>query len=193
MVGVARTLRYVALREDLRDRVRAEGDAQKKVVESMAPGEVLVIEARGVTEAGTIGDILAARVLALGGVGIVTDGGVRDTPGVTELEIATYYRATNAASLWHRHVPLDFDVPITCAGVLVMPGDVIVGDGEGALVIPAAMADDIAREALKVEEREAWALQRVKDGESIRGIYPLSEDRRADFEQWHRSRDQEPS
>jgi 2-keto-4-pentenoate hydratase/2-oxohepta-3-ene-1,7-dioic acid hydratase in catechol pathway/regulator of RNase E activity RraA len=193
MVGVARTLRYVALREDLRDRVRAEGDAQKKVVESVAPGEVLVIEARGVTEAGTIGDILAARVLALGGVGIVTDGGVRDTPGVTELEIATYYRATNAASLWHRHVPLDFDVPITCAGVLVMPGDVIVGDGEGALVIPAAMADDIAREALKVEEREAWALQRVKDGESIRGIYPLSEDRRADFEQWHRSREKEPS
>jgi len=193
MVGVARTLRYVALREDVRDRVRAEGDAQKKVVESITPGEVLVMEARGVTEAGTIGDILAARVLGLGGAGIVTDGGVRDTPGVTELDIATYYRAANAASLWHRHVPLDVDVPITCAGVLVMPGDVMVGDGEGVLVIPAAMADEVAREALEVEEREAWALERVKGGESIRGIYPISDDRQADFEQWRRNRDPEHS
>ncbi|MFL5847044.1 MAG: fumarylacetoacetate hydrolase family protein [Solirubrobacteraceae bacterium] len=193
MVGVARTLRYVALREDVRDQVRASGDAQKKVVESIKPGEVLVMEARGVIEAGTIGDILAARVLALGGAGIVTDGGVRDTPGVTELDISTYYRAANATSLWHRHVPLDIDVPITCAGVLVMPGDVIVGDAEGALVIPAGLADDVAREALEVEVREAWALERVQAGESIRGIYPLSDDRLAEFEQWRRNRDQESS
>lgn len=191
MVGVARTLRYVALREDVRDEVRAQGDAQKKVVESIRPGEVLVMEARGETGAGTIGDILAARVLALGGAGIVTDGGVRDTPGVTELDVPTYFRVANATSLWHRHVPLDIDVPVTCAGVLVMPGDVVVGDAEGALVIPAAMAVDVAREALEVEEREAWALERVEAGESIRGIYPISQDRLPDFERWRQTREQE--
>jgi 5-oxopent-3-ene-1,2,5-tricarboxylate decarboxylase / 2-hydroxyhepta-2,4-diene-1,7-dioate isomerase len=193
MVGRARTLRYVAMREDVRDEVRSAGDAQKRVVESVAPGEVLVMEARGVTEAGTIGDILAARVLALGGAGIVTDGGVRDTPGVTELAVPTYYRAANAASLWHRHVPLDVDIPITCAGVLVMPGDVIVGDGEGVVVIPAAMADEVARDAVEVEEREAWALERVRSGETIRGVYPISDDRLGEFEQWRKQRDQEHS
>ena len=112
---------------------------------------------------------------------------------MSELDIATYYRAANATSLWHRHVPLDVDIPITCAGVLVMPGDVIVGDGEGVLVIPANMADEVAREALEVEEREAFALDRVKSGESIRGIYPLSTDRLEEFEQWRRNRDQESS
>src|SRR6202012_1596522 len=100
---------------------------------SVSAGDVLSMEARGETGAGTIGDILAARVLARGGAGIVTDGGVRDTPGVTELDIPPYCRAANASSLWNAHIPLDVDVPITCAGVLVMPGDVIVGDAEGVV------------------------------------------------------------
>ncbi len=89
------------------------------------------MEARGEAGAGTIGDILAARVLARGGAGIVTDGGVRDSPGVAGLAIPTYCQGPNAASLWLAHIPLDVDVPITCAGVLVMPGDVVVGDAGG--------------------------------------------------------------
>ena len=175
--------------------MRAEGDAQKKVVESIKPGEVLIMEARGDIERGhDRRHPGGAGRWRRGGAGIVTDGGVRDTPGVSELDIATYYRAANAASLWHRHVPLDIDVPITCAGVLVMPGDVIVGDAEGVLVIPAALADEVAqRRARGQEEREAFALERVKAGESIRGIYPLSDDRRDDYERWRRNRDQESS
>src|SRR5439155_4366241 len=125
------------------------------------------------------------------GAGIVTDGGVRDTPGVTELDLPTYFKVANATSLWHRHVPLDIDVPVTCAGVLVMPGDVVVGDGDGVLVIPAGMAADVAREALEVEEREAWALERVKAGEAIRGIYPISDERLPEFEQWRQTREKE--
>ena len=184
MVGYARTLRYVAIRADVRTAMQGTEDAQKRAVESIGAGDVLVMEARGESGAGTIGDILAARVRARAGAGIVTDGGVRDTPGVTELDIPTYYRAANASSLWNAHIPLDVDVPITCAGVLVMPGDVIVGDAEGVVVLPFALAEEIAHAAVEVEEREAFALERVKAGESFRGLYPLSDERRSEYETW---------
>ena len=148
MVGYAHTLRYVALREDVRDARKGGEDAQKLAVETVSPGDVLIMEARGEAGAGTIGDILAARVLARGGAGIVTDGGVRDTPGRRRSSaIPTYFQAPNAASLWLKHIPLDVDVPITCAGTLVMPGDVIVGDAEGVVVLPAALAEEIAHDA----------------------------------------------
>jgi len=188
MVGYARTLRYVAIRADVRTAMQGTEDAQKRAVESIGAGDVLVMEARGESGAGTIGDILAARVRARAGAGIVTDGGVRDTPGVTELDIPTYYRAANASSLWNAHIPLDVDVPITCAGVLVMPGDVIVGDAEGVVVLPFALAEEIAHAAVEVEEREAFALERVKAGESFRGLYPLSDERRSEYETWRARR-----
>jgi 2-keto-4-pentenoate hydratase/2-oxohepta-3-ene-1,7-dioic acid hydratase in catechol pathway/regulator of RNase E activity RraA len=193
MVGYARTLRYVALRADVRESMQGTEDAQKRLVESVTADDVLVMEARGETGAGTIGDILAARVLARGGAGVVTDGAVRDTPGVTELDLPTYYGAANGSSLWNAHIPLDLDVPVTCAGVLVMPGDVIVGDAEGVVVLPSALAEEIAHAAAEVEEREAFALERVKAGESFRGLYPLSEERRGDYENWKAKRSEDPS
>ncbi|HEY6760778.1 MAG TPA: fumarylacetoacetate hydrolase family protein [Baekduia sp.] len=189
MVGYAHTLRYGALREDVRDARKGGEDAQKLAVETVSPDDVLVMEARGEPGAGTIGDILAARVLARGGAGIVTDGGVRDSPGVTALGIPTYFQGPNAASLWVKHVPLDVDVPITCAGTLVMPGDVVVGDAEGVVILPAHLAEEIAHDALEQEEREAWALERVQDGESTRGVYPLSAERRAEYDRWRAHRD----
>jgi regulator of RNase E activity RraA len=189
MVGYARTLRYGAPREDVRGRTRGR-DVQKTTIESISPGDVLVIEARGVRDAGTIGDILAARALARGAAGIVTDGGVRDSPGVAELEIPTYYAAAAAASLWLSHQPLDCDLPITCAGVLVEPGDVVVGDAEGAIVLPAAMAEEIAHDAVEQESREAFALERVRAGEATPGLYPLTDARRGDYEAWRAARDQ---
>jgi 5-oxopent-3-ene-1,2,5-tricarboxylate decarboxylase/2-hydroxyhepta-2,4-diene-1,7-dioate isomerase len=193
MVGYAHTLRYVAARADVREALKGGLDAQKRAVESVAPGDVLIMEARGVLTAGTIGDILAARVLVLGGAGIVTDGGVRDTAGVTELDVPTYYAAANASTSWNAHVPLDVDIPITCAGVLVMPGDVIVGDSEGVVVLPFTLAEEIAYAALEVEELEAFALERVKAGESFRGLYPLSEERRPDYENWKAKRSEDPT
>jgi 5-oxopent-3-ene-1,2,5-tricarboxylate decarboxylase/2-hydroxyhepta-2,4-diene-1,7-dioate isomerase len=193
MVGYARTLRYVAIRADVREAMKGSEDAQKRAVESVAPGDVLIMEARNETGAGTIGDILAARVLARGGTGIVTDGGVRDTPGVTELDIPTYYRIANGASLWSAHIPLDVDGPITCAGVLVMPGDVAVGDAEGVVILPAALGEEIAHDAYEVEQRESFALERVKAGESFRGLFPLSPERQPDYESWRSQRPQEQS
>jgi regulator of RNase E activity RraA len=192
MVGYAHTLRYVPIRADVREAMKGSEDAQKRAIESVSPDDVIVMDARGEISAGTIGDILAARVLARGGAGIVTDGGVRDTPGVAELEIPTYHRAAHAASLWSAHIPLDVDVPISCAGVLVMPGDVIVGDAEGVVVLPAALAEEIAHDALEVEGKEAFALERVQAGESFRGLFPLSSARQDDYERWRVQQPKEP-
>ena len=183
LLGYAHTLRYVPLREDVA--AAATGlNAQKRAVESIAPEDVLVIDARGEAGAGTIGDILAARVLARGGTGIVTDGGLRDSPTVAALEIPTYYQAPHAAVLGLLHHPLEADVPIACGGTLVFPGDVVVGDAEGVLVLPAALAEQVAHDALEQEEREEWALERVQAGDSVVGAYPLEEPRRAEFEAW---------
>ncbi len=192
MVGRARTLRYGALRSDVREAMRGAEDAQKRIVESIAPGDVLVMEARGETGAATIGDILAARIRHRGGTGIVTDGGVRDTPGVAALDIPTYFQVPNASSLWARHIPLDVDLPVTCAGVLIMPGDVMVGDAEGVVALPASLAEEIARDALEQEHREEWALERITAGESIRGVFPLSAERQADYERWRQAQPEEP-
>jgi 5-oxopent-3-ene-1,2,5-tricarboxylate decarboxylase / 2-hydroxyhepta-2,4-diene-1,7-dioate isomerase len=190
MVGYARTLRYVALREDVRDAAPAGLNAQKAAVEAIEPGEVLVMEAREDAGAGTIGDILAARVLARGGTGIVTDGGLRDSPAVGALDIPTYFQAPHGSVLGLIHFPLASQVPITCGGVLVMPGDVIVGDAEGVVCVPAAMAEEVAHDAAEQELREEWALERVQAGDSVDGTFPMAPERRDEFEAWRAARTQ---
>ena len=188
LLGYAHTLRYVPLREDVRDADTAELNAQKSAVESISEDEVLVIDARGEETAGTIGDILALRALRRGANGIVTDGGLRDSPAIAELDIPTYFKAVHAAVLGIVHFPLETNVPVACGGVLVMPGDVIVGDAEGVVVVPAAMAEEVAHDALEQEEREEWAYERVDAGESVRGVFPIGADREAEFEAWRAQR-----
>jgi 5-oxopent-3-ene-1,2,5-tricarboxylate decarboxylase / 2-hydroxyhepta-2,4-diene-1,7-dioate isomerase len=184
LLGRAKTLRYVPLREDVRDQNRSELNAQKAAIESIGPGEVLVIDARGEPNAGTIGDILAARAAFRGASGIVTDGGIRDSAALAKLEIPTYFLQPHPAVLGVAHFPLESDVPIACGGALVMPGDVLVGDADGVIVIPAHLAEEVALDALEQERREQWALERVQAGESVRGVYPLSDVRRAEYEAW---------
>ena len=184
MVGRARTLRYVALREDVQAQYASGLNAQRRVVESMRPGEVLVIEARGVPDAATIGDIYATRAFKLGATGIVTDGALRDTPAIVDMHMPVYHYASHGATYGRMHMPFSVDEPITCAGVFVMPGDVMVGDGEGVVVIPQALLDEVLRDALAQEERERFALERVSAGEPTIGLFPLSKERSAEFEQW---------
>jgi regulator of RNase E activity RraA len=184
MVGRARTLRYVALREDLQSQYASGLNAQRRAVESMRPGEVLVIEARGVPDAATIGDIYATRAFKLGATGIVTDGALRDTPAIVDMHMPVYHLASHGATYGRQHMPFSVDEPITCAGVFVVPGDVIVGDGEGAVVIPQALVDEVLRDALAQEERERFALERVSAGEPTIGLFPLSKERTPEFEQW---------
>jgi len=190
MVGRARTLRYVALREDLQRQLAGGVNAQKRIVESTEPGDVLVIEARGIADAGTIGDIFATRLFNLGGVGIVTDGALRDTSAIAAIDGPVYHQSSHGATYGRQHMPFSTDDTITCAGVLVVPGDVIVGDAEGAVVIPAALVDEVVRDALAQEEKETFALQRVAAGESTLDLFPLAKERLPDFEAWKAARDE---
>jgi 5-oxopent-3-ene-1,2,5-tricarboxylate decarboxylase / 2-hydroxyhepta-2,4-diene-1,7-dioate isomerase len=184
MVGLAHTLRYVPLRDDLQPQLSGGQNAQRRAIDGLAPDEVLVIEARGEPDAGTIGDIFVSRAIALGAAGVVTDGALRDTPAIRTLELPVYHRASHAATLGRLHMPLDHQVPIACAGVTVLPGDVVVGDGEGVVVVPAALAGEVAARAVQQELEEEWALERVAAGESTIGVLPISDERRAEFEAW---------
>ncbi len=184
MVGRARTLRYVALREDLVQQYSAGLNPQRKASETAEPGDVIIIEARDVPDAGTVGDIYAMRAFDRGAVGIITDGALRDTPAIAALGRAVYHRASHGSTWGRHHMPFSNDEPITCAGVFVVPGDVIVGDGEGAVVIPAALVAEVARDCVVQEEVESFAIERVRAGESTVGLFPLSKERRPEFEQW---------
>jgi 5-oxopent-3-ene-1,2,5-tricarboxylate decarboxylase/2-hydroxyhepta-2,4-diene-1,7-dioate isomerase len=187
MVGRARTLRYVALREDLQKHYHGGFNAQKQIVEATEEGDVLVIEARGIADAATIGDIFATRVFALGGRGVVTDGALRDTPAIKAIGEPVYHFASHGATLGRQHMPFSTDEPITCAGVFVVPGDIVVGDGEGVVIIPVALVEEVVRDALIQEEKEDFALERVAAGESTVGLFPLSKERTPDFEAWQAS------
>jgi 5-oxopent-3-ene-1,2,5-tricarboxylate decarboxylase/2-hydroxyhepta-2,4-diene-1,7-dioate isomerase len=184
MLGYAHTLRYVPLREDLQAQLAGGQNAQRRAIEGLTADEVLVIEARGETDAGTIGDIFVLRSKILGATGVVTDGALRDTPAIRALDLPVYHRASHAATFGRLHMPLDHQLPIACAGVTVMPGDVVVGDGEGVVVLPAALAEEVAADAARQELEEEWALERVGEGDSTVGVFPISKDRRAEFEAW---------
>jgi regulator of RNase E activity RraA len=184
MLGCAHTLRFVPLREDLQPELTAGQNAQRRAIEGLTAEEVLVIEARGESGAGTIGDIFVLRAQQLGARGVVTDGAVRDTPAIRALELPVYHGASHAATFGRLHMPLDHQIPIACAGVTVMPGDVLVGDGEGVVVLPAALAEEVAADALKQEIEEEWAIERVRAGESTVGVFPIAKDRRPEFEAW---------
>ncbi|HEY0496330.1 MAG TPA: fumarylacetoacetate hydrolase family protein [Kutzneria sp.] len=183
LLGRARTLRYLPLREDEFQRRGGGMNAQKRAVEGLGRGDVLVIEARGETGAGTIGDILALRAQIRGAAGIVTDGPLRDTRAVADLDIPTYAAGSHAAVLGRRHVPMDLDIPISCGGVLVLPGDILVGDDDGVIVVPADLVDDVAAAALAQEREEAYVVDKIRGGGSVVDWYPMTPAARAEYEE----------
>ena len=136
VVGLARTLRYVPNREDLFKTHGGGFNAQKRAIDSVNEGEILVMEARGEKGTGTLGDILALRAQVRGAAAIITDGGVRDYSAVADLEMPTYFANPHPAVLGRRHIPWDTDITIACGGATVQPGDIIVADSDGILVIP---------------------------------------------------------
>ncbi len=190
MAGFARTLRYVPFREDLfaefGTTVRGGGlNAQKRAVEQIRPGEILVIEARGDHTAGTVGDLLALRAQVRGAVGIVTDGAIRDAETLrNQLAIPVYYGATHPAVLGRRHVPWEVNTTIACAGVTITPGDILVGDGDGVIVVPAHVAMEVAQDAAEQELQEEFAAEMIAAGESVDGLYPLGKRWQVGYEAW---------
>ncbi|GAA4865015.1 fumarylacetoacetate hydrolase family protein [Saccharopolyspora rosea] len=184
LLGRARTLRYLPLREDLFAAHGGGYNKQKSTIDTIRPGEVLVIDARGDTRAGTIGDILALRVQRAGGAGIVTDGAVRDSGSFADLEIPTYAAARHAAVLGNRHVPWEDDVAVACGGALVEPGDVLVGDEDGVVVLPPRLVDEIAADAAEQERQERFIHQQVDAGHRVEGLYPLGGEWEERYRKW---------
>lgn len=190
MVGEAFTLRYIPAREDI-DQLGAfegRGHPQREAIEACPPGHVLVMDARRDAAAATGGDILMTRLMVRGAAGIVTDGGLRDSPTIEKLDFPVYCAARSAPLNLVRHHAVDMQVPIGCGGVAVYPGDVLVGDAEGVVVIPAKLADQVAHEAQAQTEFEDWVEERVKEGRSIFGLYPPNAETRAEFEAWKKAR-----
>jgi 5-oxopent-3-ene-1,2,5-tricarboxylate decarboxylase / 2-hydroxyhepta-2,4-diene-1,7-dioate isomerase len=183
MVGRARTLRYVPLREDLLPYLREAGmeNPQRAAIEAVEPGDVFVVDAMGSLEAATMGDILASRIKKRGAAGIVADGCVRDSPFIKRMGIPVYTRSVHPAANTSALLPLEHGGPIQCGGVTVLPGDVLLGDEEGVVVIPPAIAAEIAADGPEHEELEVYIREQIEAGRPISEVYPPNEQVRAAF------------
>ena len=188
VVGLARTLRYVPNREDLFKQHGAGYNAQKRAIDTVNEGEILVMEARGEKGTGTVGDILALRAQVRGAAAIITDGGVRDFATVAAMDMPTFYANPHPAVLGRRHIPWDTDVTIACGGTTVQPGDIIVADADGILVIPPALAVELAEDSVAQEREETFIALMVAEGHGVDGLYPLNAAWRARYETWQAGR-----
>ncbi|WP_127129918.1 fumarylacetoacetate hydrolase family protein [Georgenia sp. SYP-B2076] len=188
LVGTARTLRFVPGREDLFASHGGGYNAQKRAFDAVGEGEVIVIEARGEEGSGTLGDILALRAHARRAAGVVTDGGVRDYDAVAAVGIPVYTKGAHPAVLGRRHVPMDADVTIGCGGTTVQPGDVIVGDRDGVIVIPPSIVEEVVDATLAQEDEDAWIAEQVAAGHPVDGLFPMNAEWRARYDAWRAAR-----
>ncbi|MCP3427121.1 fumarylacetoacetate hydrolase family protein [Rothia sp. AR01] len=184
MVGVAKTLRFLPHREDLFAAHGGGYNAQKRAFDAVAPGEVLVIEARNESGSGTLGDVLALRARANGAAGVVTDGGVRDSAAVREVGLPVFSRTAHPAVLGRKHVPWESDTAVACGNATVLPGDVIVGDDDGVVVIPRALVEEVVEEALAKEHEDAWVYDRVAEGHPVDGLFPPTGEWKERYRAW---------
>jgi regulator of RNase E activity RraA len=191
MVGPAYTMRTIPAREDLDvlDAFKDPAHPQRKGVEECPPGHVLVVDSRGDARAASGGGILLTRLMMRGVAGAVTDGGFRDSMEIARMPWATYHQRPSAPTNLIHHHPVGLQEPIACGGVAVFPGDIMVGDAEGVVCIPAAIADEVAAEAFEQTVYEDFVQERVAAGHTIRGLYPMTDPaNRPIFEAWRRER-----
>lgn len=189
MVGAAYTLRYIPAREDL-DRVEGFADPehpQRKAVENAPAGRVMVMDCRGDARVASGGEILMTRLWKRGVAGLVSDGGLRDSRAIGEMPMPVFCAGPAAPlNLVHHHA-IDIDVPVACGGVAVYPGDLVVGDADGVVVIPAHLAEEIAAEVMEQEIMEKFLLGRIQGGASLPGTYPPNAETRAAYDAWRKS------
>ncbi|MEY4750209.1 MAG: hypothetical protein RIQ60_2423 [Pseudomonadota bacterium] len=187
MVGEAYTLRYIPAREDLNPiSVFLDPRHPQRVgVEECPPGAVMVIDSRKDARAASAGGILVARLMQRGVAGVVTDGGFRDSPDIAKYSMPAYHHRPSAPTNLTLHQAMDLNVPIGCGDVAVFPGDVVVGDGEGVIVIPAHLADEVAAEAVEMTAFEDFVQEKVMQGRSVIGLYPPTQEAsRTEFAAW---------
>lgn len=190
MVGEAFTLRYIPAREDLNPLTvfQDRGHPQRKAVEECPPGAVFVIDSRKDPRAASAGSILVTRLMVRGVAGIVTDGGFRDSPEIAGMAIPAYHNRPSPPTNLTLHQALDINVPIGCGDAPVFPGDVVVGDAEGVIVVPAHLADEIAEEMVEMTAFEDFVIEEVRRGRSILGLYPATDEKtHADFAAWRKA------
>lgn len=190
LVGEAFTLRYIPAREDLdwTGTIDNLADAQRVAIERVPPGQVLVMDARGDISSGSLGAILATRLQFRGVAGVVTDGAVRDHAEIGALQMPVFCRAAHPGANKIIYHPQDFGLPIGCGGVAVFPGDVIVGDDDGAVVVPRHLANQVAVDGVEMERMERFIVERIRAGRSIVGTYPLDAEGLAEYERWKSGR-----
>ena len=191
MVGQAYTLRYIPAREDLNpiEVFRDPKHLQRVAVEECPAGYVLVIDSRKNARAASAGSILATRLMKRGCAGIVTDGGFRDSAEIAELDLPSFHKCPSAPTNLTLHQAIAVNEPIGCGDVAVFPGDFIVGDDDGVMVIPSEIAEDVAEECIKMTLFEEFVLEKVNEGKTIIGLYPpTNPDTMKDFEAWKKTR-----
>ena len=191
MVGEAYTVRYIPAREDLNtlEVFRNPAHVQRKAIEDCPPGAVLVFDSRKDARAASAGAILVGRLKARGVAGVVTDGGFRDAAEIAALGIPAYHQRPSAPTNLTLNHAIDANVPIGCGDAPVFPGDVLVGDADGVIVIPAHLAEEIAAEATEMTAYEDFVAEKVAEGRSIVGLYPATDPRNLEeFAAWRKQR-----
>lgn len=191
MVGPAFTLRYIPAREDLNpiEVFKDPKHPQRVAVETCPPGSVLVIDSRKDARAASAGSILATRLMKRGVAGLVSDGGFRDSAEIAQLEMPSYHQTPSAPTNLTLHQALDINVPIGCGDVAVFPGDIVVGDDDGVIVIPSNIVEEVTEECLQMTVFEEFVLEKVNQGQSIKGLHPLTDKHiKAIFEKWKKDK-----
>src|SRR5712691_6847447 len=187
LVGEAFTLRYMPAREDLNrlEVFRDRSHPQRKAVEDCPVGAVLVMDSRKDARAASAGAILVTRLMQRGCAGVVTDGGFRDSAEIAKLGFPAYHHRPSAPTNLTLHQAIEINVPIGCGDAPVFPGDVILGDSDGVIVIPAHLADEIADETFEMTAFEDFVTEEVRKGRGIFGLYPATDEQTLkDFAAW---------
>ena len=190
MIGPAFTLRFIPAREDI-DSVAALRNAdnvQRRAIEACPAGSVMVVDACNQARSASAGDLMIGRLKMRGCTGIVTDGGFRDVAGIVKVGLPAYHRQASPPATPIGLHSADYEVPIGCAGVAVYPGDVVFGDGDGVVVLPAAMVDELAAEAVETARFDEFAEQKIAEGRSIIDIFPPSEAVQGEYAAWKKTR-----
>lgn len=170
--GHAFSMRFLPMREDLVGPALAKLQNSRAAIEAMEPDSFAVIDAMGVTDAGVAGDVLCARMALRGAAGMVTDGAIRDVVGVEESGLPVWSRGTASPAPGNSLTFIDWGLPVACGGVTVFPGDLIVADRDGAVVIPQALSEQVVTEAAEIERFDSWVVSKVSAGEPLPGLYP---------------------
>ncbi len=190
LFGLAYTLRYIPMREDLANSAAMvnPNNPQRRSIEVAPPGSVIVVDTHGMDLSGTFGDILVARLRVRGVAGVVSDGPMRDVAELKKMDLPVFARGNAAPPSYASMLAVDAEVPISCGGVAVFPGDLVVGDADGVVVVPPEIAEAVVRDALDQDRIEAFLRRRVEEGASIFGTYPPNDETKAAYQAWSSSR-----